>query len=70
MAMKNVIFNRPVRIGKVIFPKSKRSVEVEEKELESPFMQELIKLGDITVPAAPKAEKAPAAPAPAAKAKA
>jgi len=59
MAKVNAIFNRPVRIGKVIYPKSKRSVEVEESALASKYMQLLIAQGSIVVPKKPE----PAAPA-------
>jgi hypothetical protein len=55
----NVIFNRPVRIGKVVYPKSKRSVAIDDKLMEGNFIQQLIKDGDIIVPAV--AKPAPAA---------
>jgi len=65
MAMQNVIFTRPVRIGKTVYPKSKRSVQVDSKALESGFIKALIANGSIVIPAAPAAPAA--APAKAAK---
>jgi hypothetical protein len=64
MAMKNVIFNRPVRIGKTVYPKSKRSVPIDEKTLGEKFYQTLIAEGGIVVvptSAAPAADAAPVA---------
>ena len=67
MAKMNVIFNRPVKLGKVIYPKSKVAAEVEEKLLEGKFIDALIADGDIAIQAAPKAKEAPAKAAPKAK---
>ena len=65
--MANVIFNRPIRLGKVVYPKSKRSVEVDDKLLVGKFVDAKIKEGAIVIPAAPAAKaaskKADAAPA-------
>lgn len=66
MALVNVIFTRPVRIKKMIYPKSKRSVAVDSADLESSFMKKLIEDGSVIVPVA-KAAPAAAAPAKAAK---
>lgn len=49
MAMKHAIFNRPVRIGKDIYHKSKRSVEIDEKFLQSKTMKALIDSGEIAI---------------------
>lgn len=62
MDFVNVIFNRPIRIGKTIYPRSKRSVSVEADSLKSKFILAKIESGDMTV-IQPKAA-APAAAAP------
>lgn len=46
----NVIFNRPVKVGKVIYPKSKMSVDIDAKLLETPFMKALLEAGEISIP--------------------
>jgi hypothetical protein len=53
-----VIFTRPLKLGKKLFPRGKFSVEVEDKLLESVFAQNCLKLGWIITPAAPKSAAA------------
>lgn len=53
--MPNVIFHRPVRVGKTIYPKSKRSVEVPESFMKTKLMAFLLKNGDAAVPPPAKA---------------
>lgn len=66
MASVNVIFTRPVRVKKIVYPKSKRSVAVDSAALESSFMKKLIEEGSIIIPVA-KAAPAAAVPAKAGK---
>ena len=61
--MANVIFNRPVRFGKTVYPKSKRSKEVDDKFLKGKFVDALVEAGSIVI-IAPKAAAAPVVPAP------
>lgn len=58
--MANVIFKRPVRLGKINYGASKRSVQVDDAYLESRLMKALIKSGDVVIPPAAKAFAAPA----------
>lgn len=64
--MAGVIFNRPVRFGNINYPVSRRSVEVDDKHLDTPFAKALLASGEISIPQAVKEEskKIDAAPAP------
>lgn len=66
MALKNIIFKRPVRIEDKIYHASKRSVEIDEKHLKGKLMQSLLDSGEIAVIAQP-AEKPDEESAPAPK---
>ena len=57
MAKLNVIFSRPVRIEKNLYPASKRSVEIDEKHMESKLMKSLIESGEASIVSAPKEDK-------------
>lgn len=68
MPKLNVIFNRPVRIGKNVYPKSLQAVEVDIPDADyknSPFYKGMLKSGEMVIVGEQSAEaQKPAAPAP------